>query len=84
MGLWISTSFPSTVMVPASFEYAPIKILIRVDFPAPFSPTNPWTSPALTLKLTPFRALHPGEALVDVRHGDDGCAGLFCHAVDSG
>jgi len=34
-----------------------------VDFPAPFSPTNPWISPALTLKLTPFRAWTPGKFL---------------------
>src|ERR1700675_2450612 len=51
------------VMVPASFEYAPIKILIKVDFPAPFSPTKPCTSPALTPKLTPFRARTPGKLL---------------------
>src|ERR1700738_3181259 len=36
---------------------------MRVDFPAPFSPTNPWTSTALTLKLTPFRAWTPGKLL---------------------
>src|ERR1700722_15609465 len=36
---------------------------MRVDFPAPFSPTNPWTSPAFTLKLTPFRAWTPGKLL---------------------
>src|SRR5260370_23484569 len=39
-------------------------MLIRVDLPAPFSPTRAWISPWLRSKLTPSRALTPGKVLV--------------------
>src|SRR5579883_2745693 len=34
-------------------------IFIRVDLPAPFSPTRPWISPALSAKSTARRACTP-------------------------
>ena len=36
---------------------------MTVDFPAPFSPTRPWTSPALTSMLAPSSARTPGNVL---------------------
>src|SRR5215471_4125836 len=35
---------------------APVMILIRVDLPAPFSPTSAWTSPARRSNETPLSA----------------------------
>src|SRR5882672_1166264 len=38
-------------------------IRMSVDFPAPFSPSRAWTSPARTSKLTPFSAGNPAKDL---------------------
>jgi len=38
-------------MLPASFLVNPAKILIKVDFPAPFSPRIAWISPVCAEKL---------------------------------
>src|SRR5579862_7073402 len=45
--------------VPESGATAPVTILMRVDFPAPFSPTRAWTSPARRSKETCFSARTP-------------------------
>src|SRR5689334_13247713 len=37
---------------------------MRVDFPAPFSPHNPWISPRRTWKDTLSRAVTPGNFFV--------------------
>src|SRR5579883_1474516 len=42
----------------------PDRILIRVDLPAPFSPTSTWTSPARRSKSTSRSATTPGKAFV--------------------
>ncbi len=39
-------------------------IFMRVDLPAPFSPTRPWTCPTCTSKDTPSSATTPGKRLV--------------------
>src|SRR5882757_9869843 len=41
----------------------PPRILIKVDLPAPFSPSSATTSPRLTSKLTPFSACVPPKDL---------------------
>jgi len=41
----ITTSWPSSVMVPLSGRTAPASTFISVDFPAPFSPTTAWMVP---------------------------------------
>jgi hypothetical protein len=41
----------------------PVNIFISVDFPAPFSPINACTSPALSEKSTPLNAFTPGNSL---------------------
>src|SRR5438045_5759338 len=38
-------SSPSSTSRPSSGRWTPARILTSVDFPAPFSPTRPWTSP---------------------------------------
>src|ERR1051326_7389078 len=41
--------------------------LMSVDFPAPFSPSNPWTSPLWSPKETPFNAgTAPKDLVTDV------------------
>ncbi len=54
---------PWTRTSPASGTSAPARIFIRVDFPAPFSPTIAWISPRRTARETPSRACTPGKAL---------------------
>ncbi len=58
------TCFPPQVTVPESGWYTPVRIFIRVDFPAPFSPMRPTTSPGLTSKSTSWRARTPGNDFV--------------------
>src|SRR6266545_5075179 len=47
---------PSRVAVPASARSRPSRTRIVVDFPAPFGPRNPWTSPVETSRSRPSRA----------------------------
>ena len=49
----IVTGLPSIRMLPPSAPWAPERIFIRVDLPAPFSPTSAWISPPATAKSTP-------------------------------
>ena len=56
MGL-AAMSSPPTAMRPESAERKPVTIFIVVDFPAPFGPRNPSTSPRRTEKLMPSTAL---------------------------
>ncbi len=56
-------SCPASRICPASGECTPVKSLIRVLLPAPFSPTNACTSPGRTSKSTPSRARTPGKLL---------------------
>ncbi len=39
------TGVPSTTISPASGTYRPYRVFIRVDLPAPFSPSSAWISP---------------------------------------
>lgn len=50
-------------MVPESIVYTPVRALIRVDFPAPFSPIRAWTSPWKSRKPTPSSAFTPGKPM---------------------
>jgi len=52
-----TTSCPATHASPSSGSNRVDSILIRVLFPAPFSPSKPNTSPLRTVKLTPSRAV---------------------------
>jgi hypothetical protein len=55
-------STPSTRIVPAVGEWIPVRALIRVDLPAPFSPIRAWISPGRRLKSTPSRAFTGGNS----------------------
>src|SRR5205814_552141 len=50
------TSYPATVALPAVGLASVQSMLIVVDFPAPFGPRKPNTSPVATLKSTPRTA----------------------------
>src|SRR5438094_8834855 len=59
---WIAR--PATVNVPESALSAPVTILMKVDLPAPFSPTSACTSPAARSNDTPRSACTPANVLV--------------------
>src|SRR5918994_3640283 len=61
------TSSPLKRIWPSSGWYTPVMTLIRVDFPAPFSPTRACTSPGRSSKEIPSRARTPGNRLVTRR-----------------
>src|SRR5665647_2716932 len=61
---WMLTSRPSKVTVPESLRYIPMRTFMRVDLPAPFSPTRACTVPGRTPRLTLSRATTPGKVLV--------------------
>src|SRR5690349_1324638 len=60
----IRTGLPSTRTSPASEEYTPWRIFIRVDLPAPLPPARAWTSPEATSKSTSRRTLTPSKLLL--------------------
>ena len=66
-GVRLSSRRPSKTISPASGSIAPVRILIRVDLPAPFSPSSPCTSARRTSRSTPSRASTPGNRLVRPR-----------------
>src|ERR1700752_4752042 len=45
----------------------PKRMFIRVDLPAPFSPTRAWISPEATARETPFKTRLPSNSLVTSR-----------------
>src|SRR5919112_802526 len=58
--------------VPASARSAPVRILMKVDLPAPFSPTSACTSPADRSNETRFKARTPANALLMERASRSG------------
>ena len=58
-GPWAASGAPSIASVPESGWTAPVRILISVDLPAPFSPTMACTSPARRSSDTSRRACTP-------------------------
>ncbi len=67
------TSFPSIVIVPFSGCSTPVRTLIRVDLPAPFSPSRAWISPFLRVKSTSSRAFTPGKDLCECPSSSRSC-----------
>src|SRR5690242_15016690 len=63
-GLVIRTGVPSSSTTPASSGYAPVSTLIRVDFPAPFSPSSAWISPGKSRKSTSDSARTAAKCLL--------------------
>src|SRR3954464_11185799 len=57
-------SRPSNAKRPVNSVCTPAMIFISVLFPAPFSPTRPWISPAESAKSTPRSAAMPPKALL--------------------
>src|SRR5439155_20117630 len=60
----ILAGFPLTRICPSSGGYRPYSTRIRVDFPAPFSPSRAWISPARRSRYTESLARTPGNRLV--------------------
>src|SRR5215203_3628786 len=61
------TSWPLKRTWPSPGAYTPVITLIRVDFPAPFSPTRACTSPGCNSTETSSRARTPGNRFVTRR-----------------
>src|SRR5438034_1182126 len=59
----MTTGRPSIEISPESPRYAPLRIFISVDLPAPFSPTSTCTSPRRRSKSTRSSATTPGNRL---------------------
>src|SRR5919108_5865876 len=85
------TSWPSIRIVPASGGYTPARIFIRVDLPAPFSPTTAWISPACRSRSTPCSTSTPTKLFVMPRISSSGsdidplpCGGGGEHRVGDG
>ena len=55
-------SSPFRRILPPDLRSAPVRILMRVDFPAPFSPTRQWTVFLLMSKLTLLTARTLGKS----------------------
>src|SRR6476469_6592862 len=64
VGVLNTTGRPSSRMVASSGCFMPYSVFIRVDVPAPFSPTTACTSPRPTVRLTSELATTPGNRLV--------------------
>src|SRR4051794_2980982 len=60
----ILTGSPSTSTLPWSGAWAPARILISVDFPAPLAPTRPCTTPLRKVTETSSRAVMLPNVLV--------------------
>src|SRR5215472_10232635 len=56
-------SAPLSSTCPWSGASEPAAIAIRVDLPAPFSPSRAWISPARAAKVTPVSASTPSKLL---------------------
>ena len=54
-----TTSRPSSIMRPLSGATTPAMTLMRVDLPAPFSPSTAWTRPAWTVSSASSSARTP-------------------------
>src|SRR5262245_27302114 len=71
------------VISPVSGRSTPIRILTRVDLPAPFSPTRPWISPDRNRRSTESSARTPGNRLVIWRASNNSLA-AFEHRREHG
>src|SRR3954449_6416131 len=59
-----ATATPPSRTMPASRAKMPVSTLIRVDLPAPFSPTSAWTSPGISERETSSSAMTPAKCFV--------------------
>ncbi len=57
------TASPLISIVPESGRWTPYRIFMRVDLPAPFSPTTAWMVPRRTVRLMSSLAITPGKRL---------------------
>ena len=60
-GLAAPTGSPFSSSWPRSGAREPAAMAIRVDLPAPFSPSRAWISPARAANVTPLTASTPSK-----------------------
>src|SRR5579872_519590 len=68
-----ATFLPAISIEPSSYACTPLRILMSVDFPAPFSPSSACTSPGNTSRLTPRKARTPPKLLATPVTRTNGC-----------
>src|SRR5438552_8273343 len=71
------TGTPRYRIWPLSGAYTPVSSLIRVDLPAPFSPTRACTSPGASANDTSSSASTPGNRLATPTTSSIGGSGSF-------
>ena len=71
-GEWMVVALPSMRISPSSGRCIPYRIFMRVDLPAPFSPTIAWIVPRETLRKMSWLATTPGKRLVIPRSSTAG------------
>ena len=64
LGSLMVTTSPFFLMMPSSGWYMPNRTDIRVDLPAPFSPSSAWISPCLSCRVMLSLAMIPGKRFV--------------------
>src|SRR5690625_7298862 len=62
-------------MWPEVGRCTPVRVLMRVDLPAPFSPIRAWTSPGRRRKSTSERAVRLAKSTVMALMGTTGACG---------
>ena len=73
----MATGLPSIRISPSVGWCTPESVLIRVDLPAPLSPSRHITSPACTFMVTPFSAITEPKRLTMLRSSTIGGAPLL-------
>src|SRR5829696_5300323 len=67
-GLRLTCGTPSMVIVPSSGGSSPYRTFIRVDLPAPFSPSRQWISPGTTSRsMASFAISDPNRLVIPRR-----------------
>src|SRR6056297_3274406 len=80
-GLAKDVCAPFRSIVPDVGWWTPVMTLIRVDFPAPFSPRRAWMEPGISDMPTPFRAMTPGNAFSTLRASRIGVWVISCRSL---
>ena len=77
LGRVTTTQLSPTKKSPSSAACTPLRILMSVDLPAPFSPSKAWISPRFRSRSTPSSAVTPGNRFLIPRRRSAKAPGAF-------